>query len=52
MITDMRTDSVRWRQEQRVGPVIRDYVGSNTYHKSQAARVLERHLFKDSEALE
>ena len=35
---------MRWRQEQRVG--------SNTYHESQAARALGRHLFKDSEALE
>lgn len=59
MIADLRADSARWRQEQRIGPVTRgsqsprvthqsgntgpdkipEYVGSNTYHNSQAARV-------------
>jgi len=71
MIADLRADSARWRQEQRVGPVARgsqsprvthlagntapdmmpDYVGSKTYHNSQAARV-PRSRDGDSPAVE
>jgi len=71
MIADLRADSARWRQEQRIGPVARgsqsprvthlagntepdmmpDYVGSKTYHNSQAARV-PRSRDGDSPAVE
>lgn len=71
MIADLRADSARWRQEQRIGPVTRgsqsprvthqagitvpdkmpEYVGSNTYHNSQAARV-PRSRDGDSPAVE
>jgi hypothetical protein len=71
MIADLRADSQRWRQEQRIGPVTRgsqsprvthqagntapdkmpEYVGSNTYHNSQAARV-PRSRDGDSPAVE
>jgi hypothetical protein len=68
---DLRADSARWRQEQRIGPVARgsqsprvthqagniepdtmpDYVGSETYRNSQAARV-PRSRDGDSPAVE
>ena len=70
MIADLRADSARWRQEQRMpgtrgsqSPRVThqagntapdkmpDYVGSNTYHNSQAARV-PRSRDGDSPALE
>jgi len=51
MIADLRADSARWRQEQRIGPVARDYVGSKTYHNSVAARV-PRSRDGDSPAVE
>ena len=70
MIADLRADSARWRQEQRMPGTrgsqsprvlhqsgntapdkVPDYVGSNTYHNSQAARV-PRSRDGDSPAVE
>lgn len=38
MIADLRADSARWRQEQRMTGTREPYVGSSTYHASSAAR--------------
>lgn len=71
MIADLRADSARWRQEQKIGAPTRgsqsprvthqagntapdkmpEYVGSNTYHNSVAARV-PRSRDGDSPAVE
>jgi hypothetical protein len=51
MIADLRADSARWRQEQRLGSVTREYVGSNTYHLSQAARV-PKDIYGDLDGIE
>jgi hypothetical protein len=39
MMAQLRSDSAKWRQEQRTNPAIGDYVGSSTYYNSEAARV-------------